>query len=174
MASSSKAYGAAVVCPYHPDASLIEDYRAGDMICSECGLVVGDRVIDVGSEWRTFSNEKADSDPSRVGAAEWHPCGHVGIPGNEHADMAIKSTNASRDVFVPLNDALQAVKLSQLRVWQRIWDIQSNNKHYKIQPSIKGFGNLTIRKHDDILTRLRVGHAFLTHLYLLHSNPAPI
>ncbi|PRD32683.1 UNVERIFIED_CONTAM: TfIIB [Trichonephila clavipes] len=133
----NKSYGAAVVCPYHPDASLIEDYRAGDMICSECGLVVGDskspasrlvgkspikqksvcvpkeffetclgrmrpvrrervkgkggtnssgtlcknknslmgswhndRVIDVGSEWRTFSNEKADSDPSRVGAAE--------------------------------------------------------------------------------------------------------
>ena len=28
------------------------------------------RVIDVGSEWRTFSNEKADADPSRVGAAE--------------------------------------------------------------------------------------------------------
>lgn len=70
MASSSKANGASVVCPYHPDANLIEDYRAGDLICSECGLVVGDRVIDVGSEWRTFSNEKADSDPSRVGAAE--------------------------------------------------------------------------------------------------------
>ena len=30
----------------------------GDMICSMCGLVVGDRVIDVGSEWRTFSNDK--------------------------------------------------------------------------------------------------------------------
>ena len=28
------------------------------MICSMCGLVVGDRVIDVGSEWRTFSNDK--------------------------------------------------------------------------------------------------------------------
>ena len=28
------------------------------------------RVIDVGSEWRTFSNEKANADPSRVGAAE--------------------------------------------------------------------------------------------------------
>ena len=47
------------VCPTHPDAHLVEDYRAGDMICSECGLVVGDRVIDVGSEWRTFSaNDK--------------------------------------------------------------------------------------------------------------------
>ncbi|TNN69842.1 Transcription initiation factor IIB [Liparis tanakae] len=59
-----------VQCPNHPDAILVEDYRAGDMICPECGLVVGDRVIDVGSEWRTFSNEKALKDPSRVGDAQ--------------------------------------------------------------------------------------------------------
>lgn len=32
-----------VCCYAHPDAPLIEDYRAGDQICSECGLVVGDR-----------------------------------------------------------------------------------------------------------------------------------
>lgn len=33
-----------------------------------CGFVFsGDRVIDVGSEWRTFSNDKATKDPSRVG-----------------------------------------------------------------------------------------------------------
>ena len=57
-------------CKYHPDAPLIEDYRAGDLICPECGLVVGDRVIDVGSEWRTFSNEKGEEDKSRVGGAE--------------------------------------------------------------------------------------------------------
>lgn len=59
-----------VCCPDHPEAQLIEDHRAGDQICSDCGLVVGDRVIDVGSEWRTFSNEKANSDPCRVGGAE--------------------------------------------------------------------------------------------------------
>lgn len=62
--------GARVQCPSHPDVHLIEDYRAGDLICPECGLVVGDRVVDVGSEWRTFSNEKSNADPSRVGAAE--------------------------------------------------------------------------------------------------------
>lgn len=61
---------AKVQCPQHPDANLIEDHRAGDMICSECGLVVGDRVIDVGSEWRTFSNEKGGEDRSRVGGPE--------------------------------------------------------------------------------------------------------
>jgi len=56
-----------VVCHYHPDVHIIEDHRAGDMICSECGLVIGDRVIDVGSEWRTFSNESGGDDRSRVG-----------------------------------------------------------------------------------------------------------
>ena len=33
-----------VQCPHHPGASLIEDHSAGDMICQECGLVVGDRL----------------------------------------------------------------------------------------------------------------------------------
>lgn len=40
------------------------------MVCSLCGLVVADRVIDVGSEWRTFSNDANAKDMSRVGAAE--------------------------------------------------------------------------------------------------------
>ena len=57
-------------CESHPDAFLIEDHRAGDMICSQCGLVVGDRIIDVGSEWRTFANDKESTDMTRVGAAE--------------------------------------------------------------------------------------------------------
>lgn len=59
-----------IACPRHPNADLVEDYHAGDMICPECGLVVGDRVVDVGSEWRTFSNEKSTVDRSRVGATE--------------------------------------------------------------------------------------------------------
>ncbi|XP_071499191.1 transcription initiation factor IIB-like [Diadema setosum] len=76
MASTSRGMSSAsapmhrVCCPSHPMANLIEDSHAGDLICPECGLVVADRVIDVGSEWRTFSNDKATSDPSRVGAAE--------------------------------------------------------------------------------------------------------
>lgn len=70
MASTSKGLKNLLTCPSHPDVALMEDYHAGDMICPECGLVVGDRVVDVGTEWRTFSNEKSNSDPSRVGASE--------------------------------------------------------------------------------------------------------
>jgi len=62
--------GSTLRCVNHPNAPLVEDYRAGDMICPECGLVVGDRVVDVGSEWRTFSNESNGTDRSRVGGGE--------------------------------------------------------------------------------------------------------
>lgn len=34
-----------VECPIHPGAHLVEDHRAGDLICPECGLVVGDRYF---------------------------------------------------------------------------------------------------------------------------------
>jgi len=57
-------------CPSHPNAILIEDQRAGDLICPQCGLVVGDRLVDVGTEWRSFSDERSGTDPSRVGAPE--------------------------------------------------------------------------------------------------------
>lgn len=57
-----------ISCRDHPGIQLIEDSRAGDVVCPACGLVVGDRVVDVSSEWRTFSDSA--SDPSRVGAAE--------------------------------------------------------------------------------------------------------
>lgn len=39
-----------VQCPHHPHAPLIEDHAAGDMICPECGLVVGDRWAVVDSD----------------------------------------------------------------------------------------------------------------------------
>lgn len=40
------------------------------MVCGNCGLVLGDRIVDTRSEWRTFSNDdQGNDDPSRVGDA---------------------------------------------------------------------------------------------------------
>lgn len=52
--------------------SIVEDYKAGDLICGDCGLVFPMRIIDTRSEWRNFSNDTgaAQDDPSRVGSAE--------------------------------------------------------------------------------------------------------
>lgn len=76
-----------VFCANHPDAVLVEDYRAGDMICPQCGLVVGDRIVDVGTEWRVFSNESNNNDPARVGASE-NPL----LNGSDLATMIGKGT----------------------------------------------------------------------------------
>lgn len=56
-------------CKEYPP-NLVEEFSSGDMVCASCGLVVGDRIVDTRSEWRTFSNDdQGNDDPSRVGDA---------------------------------------------------------------------------------------------------------
>jgi len=51
-----------------PVPNIVEDFAQGDLICGNCGLVLGNRIIDTRSEWRTFANDDGGSDPSRIGA----------------------------------------------------------------------------------------------------------
>lgn len=54
-------------CKEYPP-NLVEEFASGDMVCGSCGLVLGDRIVDTRSEWRTFSNDdQGNDDPSRVG-----------------------------------------------------------------------------------------------------------
>lgn len=54
-------------CKEYPP-NLVERFAEGDMVCGSCGVVLGDRIVDTRSEWRTFSNDdQANDDPSRVG-----------------------------------------------------------------------------------------------------------
>ncbi|ODV88844.1 hypothetical protein CANCADRAFT_57929 [Tortispora caseinolytica NRRL Y-17796] len=61
-----------LTCPeckiYPPD--IVERFSDGDLICGNCGLVLGDKIVDTRSEWRTFANDdQGGDDPSRVGDA---------------------------------------------------------------------------------------------------------
>ncbi|KAI9501488.1 transcription initiation factor IIB [Coemansia spiralis] len=57
-------------CPYCTTSALnlIEDFTSGDLLCGDCGLVLGDRIVDTKSEWRTFQDSDGP-DQSRVGEA---------------------------------------------------------------------------------------------------------
>ncbi|KAA1473428.1 cyclin-like protein [Dentipellis sp. KUC8613] len=59
-----------LICPdcRDPHPNIVEEFGSGDLVCGSCGLVLGDRIVDTRSEWRTFANDEGD-DPSRVGAA---------------------------------------------------------------------------------------------------------
>jgi transcription initiation factor TFIIB len=48
--------------------NIIEDHRNGYNVCGNCGMVLGDRIIDETGEWRNFEDSHK-SDPSRVGSA---------------------------------------------------------------------------------------------------------
>ena len=47
----------------------LSDPRAGDIICRTCAVVIGERCIDDGAEWRTFVDDSSNgrADPNRCG-----------------------------------------------------------------------------------------------------------
>lgn len=43
-----------LICPEcrDPNPNIREEFGSGDLVCGNCGLVLGDRVVDTRSEWR--------------------------------------------------------------------------------------------------------------------------
>ncbi|KAM0680958.1 transcription initiation factor IIB [Glugoides intestinalis] len=48
--------------------NIIEDHKNGYNVCGNCGLALGNRIIDETSEWRSFEDSHK-ADPARVGSA---------------------------------------------------------------------------------------------------------
>jgi len=40
--------------------NIITDFETGEVICSNCGHVLSERVEDSGPEWRSFSDDKTN------------------------------------------------------------------------------------------------------------------
>ncbi|MDA4128112.1 MAG: transcription initiation factor IIB [Thaumarchaeota archaeon] len=53
-------------CPRCGKAALVLDAVSGELICSNCGFVVKDRIEETGPEWRSFSDDQK-ADRSRTG-----------------------------------------------------------------------------------------------------------
>lgn len=47
-------------CPECGSINLIYDRDRGEVICRDCGLVVEEKMIDFGQEWREFDHEQAE------------------------------------------------------------------------------------------------------------------
>jgi len=55
------------VCPSCGSTVLLRDYQQGTLVCGKCGLIVQDRIMDSGPEWRAFDQEQREQ-RGRVGA----------------------------------------------------------------------------------------------------------
>ena len=61
LANQKTSYGpdlsVKLICPEcrDPHPNIREEFGAGDLVCGNCGLVLGDRIVDTRSEWRVSS-----------------------------------------------------------------------------------------------------------------------
>lgn len=53
-------------CPYCKESNIIEDREIGESVCSNCGLVVTNTLMDTGPEYRVFNQQ--DTNRKRAGA----------------------------------------------------------------------------------------------------------
>lgn len=103
---------------------------------------------------------------------------HIGILGNEEADMQAKLAITSNDAvaidehYLP-SDFKNYIRLLFLDALEQKWR-ESNTHLSTIQPSI--FTSMPIpkgRKNQMVIQRLRLGHSRLTHGYLITNSDPP-
>uniref|UniRef100_A0A7C3VL83 Transcription initiation factor IIB n=1 Tax=Archaeoglobus fulgidus TaxID=2234 RepID=A0A7C3VL83_ARCFL len=98
------------VCPECGSPRLIRDYRRGEFICQDCGLVIEDTYIDAGPEWRAFDSEQRDK-RSRVGAPVTYTIHDKGL------STIIDWSN--KDYYGKAISVRNRAQLFRLRKWQR-------------------------------------------------------
>ena len=104
----------------------------------------------------------------------WVPS-HIGIIGNERADAAAKAAarlNHTSGMSVPFHDFKSIIKFYCRDRWQAHWSGLNNNFKLKsIRPSVHPWVHCQMdRRSSVVLTRLRIGHSYLTHKYLMASG----
>ena len=67
-----------VGCPRCGSDNIILDLENGEEVCSNCGLVVSEDIVDTGPEWRAFTNAEKASRP-RVGMARSYTLYDMGL-----------------------------------------------------------------------------------------------
>ena len=106
----------------------------------------------------------------------WLPS-HMGISGNERADSAAKAALQKdvSDCLISYTDAYQYISQYVRDLWQIECDTAVNNKQHATKPLIgeQPSAYRSIRRDKVVLSRLKLGHSYLTDSYLLKGEPPP-
>jgi len=99
-----------IKCPECGSTNLSRDYKRGEFICNDCGLVIEEDFIDHGPEWRAFDSEQREK-RARVGAPMTYTIHDKGL-----STMIDWKNRDSYGKSIPTRNRAQ---LYRLRKWQR-------------------------------------------------------
>ena len=105
----------------------------------------------------------------------------MGISGNERADglakAALTSSLAARS-HLCWSDLKPRVDMYIYTIWQELWNSEARNKLYEILPDLKeslcGTAGALCCKQESVMTKLRIGHTWITHSYMLKKEDQPV
>ncbi|CCM00438.1 uncharacterized protein FIBRA_02470 [Fibroporia radiculosa] len=136
-----------LICPEcrDPNPAIVEEFSSGDLVCGTCGLVLGDRVVDTRSEWRTFANDEGD-DPSRVGAAS-DPL----MEGMEQLDTTISFRDGGSGIARELQRAASRSQASrsERNLLQAFRDIASWCDQFSLPKTISDIAKQLYKRSDE-------------------------
>ena len=99
-----------IKCPKCGSTNLSRDYKRGELICKDCGLVIDDELIDHGPEWRAFDSDQREK-RARTGAPMTYTIHDKGL-----STMIDWKNRDSYGKSIPTRNRAQ---LYRLRKWQR-------------------------------------------------------
>lgn len=101
-------------CPECGGSNLVEDYDQGEIICQQCGLVISEKLLNLGPEWRAFTKEEKDER------------GRVGIPTSfsiHDKGLSTVIEQVNRDAYgrkLPLDRRLEMLRLRKWQIRTRV------------------------------------------------------
>ncbi|OYT53234.1 MAG: transcription initiation factor IIB [Candidatus Altiarchaeales archaeon ex4484_2] len=98
------------VCRACGSEGRIVDYRRGEILCKDCGLILDDTLFDFGPEWRAFDEEQMNK-RARAGGPLKHAKQNMGL--------TTEIDRYDRDIKGSAIPSERKAQLYRLRKWQR-------------------------------------------------------
>ena len=105
------------MCPNCGSRRIVRDYERGELVCSDCGLIIVEKIMDSGAEWRSF-----DTDPTVSKARTGSPLKYI----RPDKGLTTEIDLYNRDIRGIKIKGKKVAQMSRMRKWHKRSSISSS------------------------------------------------